>query len=129
MTRQAFTRVLLSLLLLITQQMAASHAMSHWGAMLGAGQAQGQTQTLGQVQQQAREHRADGGESELSRAFALDQTCDQCLAFAQLAAPLGNTPRAFAPPDLAAAAIASAASQPACARTVCAFRSRAPPQA
>jgi len=123
MTRQAFTRVLLSLLLLITQQMAASHAMSHWGAMLGAGQ--GQTQALGQVQ----DHRADGGESELSRAFALDQTCDQCLAFAQLAAPLGNTPRAFAPPDLAAAAIASAASHPACARTVCAFRSRAPPQA
>lgn len=119
MTRQAFIRVLLSLLLLITQQMAASHALSHWGATLG-GKKQGHTQV----------HQSEGeGESDLSRAFALDQTCDQCLAFAQLVGPLGNTPRAFAPPDLEATAFAASAGHSACARTICAFRSRAPPQA
>ena len=109
MTRQAFVRILLSLLLLITQQMAASHAMSHWGA-------------------RATVHLADDG-SDLSRAFALDQGCDHCLAFAQLAGPLVSSARFFAPPAMVARASAGAASLPAGARTVCAFRSRAPPQA
>lgn len=118
MTRQAFNRILLSLLLLITQQMAASHAMSHWTAAMG----------LGKGAATAQAHQA-AETSDLSRAFALDQSCDQCLAFAQLVGPLSNTPRAFVPPDMVAIAIATAVGQPACARTICAFRSRAPPQA
>ena len=118
MTRQAFNRILLSLLLLITQQMAASHAMSHWSSALGLGKAAAQAHQS-----------ASAGDSDLSRAFALDQSCDQCLAFAQLVGPLSNTPRAFAPPDMVAIAISTAVGQPACARTICAFQSRAPPPA
>ena len=116
MTRPAFFRILLSLLLLLTQQMAATHAMSHWSTLAGAPEA-------------SQAHQRGSDESDLSRAFALDQTCDQCLAFAQLAGPLGHTPRAFAPAELVSAAAVASLDQPACARTICVFRSRAPPQA
>jgi hypothetical protein len=117
MTRPAFFRILLSLLLLLTQQMAATHAMSHWSARAGVAEA---SQSHG---------RESDSESSLSRAFALDQTCDQCLAFAQLAGPLGHTPRAFVPVELVSGAAIASLDQPSCARTVCVFRSRAPPQA
>lgn len=114
MTRQAlFLRVLLSLLLLVSQQMATSHAMSHWGAALSGGQAQAHS---------------GGDAKDLSSAFAQDPTCDQCLAFAQLAGPLGSHPRGFAAVDLVDVVIGNGTHQPACARTVCAFHSRAPPQ-
>ena len=129
MTRQAFYRILLSLLLLITQQMAASHAMSHWGAMLGA--ASSQARLLGGPA-------ADGAanvaanvddETDLSRTFALHHSCDKCLELAQFVAPLAGKPTAFAAPDLVDVAISTTVDHPATARTVCAFRSRAPPQA
>lgn len=127
MTRQAFTRILLSLLLLMSQQMAATHAMSHWSTRLGGAQG-GTVQALSLASSLASPHKSEA-ESDLSRAFALDQTCDQCLAFAHMVGPLGHTPRTFAPPDLVGNAVLAAAGQPACARTLCAFRSRAPPLA
>lgn len=111
MTRQAFIRVLLSLLLLISQHMATSHALSHW------------TGTLGGV---AAVH--DTGD-DLSSAFAQDQTCNQCLAFAQLAGPIGSTVRAFAAPELLSAAIVHAEAVLAVSRIILGFQSRAPPQA
>ncbi|MES2153041.1 MAG: hypothetical protein V4508_24955 [Pseudomonadota bacterium] len=114
MTRHSIVRVLLSLLLLMSQQMATSHAMSHLGTARAA----------------AALVRAHTGElDDVAKALAQDQTCNQCLAFAQLAAPLGNTPRMFAPAELVASVRAAAASQPGCARTVCVFQSRAPPVA
>ncbi len=112
MTRQFFVRILLSLLLLMSQQMAAAHALAHAGAGLLGGSAL--------VHDDA---------SDLSSAFAQDPTCGQCLAFAQLASGLGNTPRAFAPLERLARANLSADAQAACARTVCASQARAPPQA
>jgi len=113
MTRQAFIRVLLSLLLLISQHMAASHALSHWTATLpnGAG---------------AQVH---GAGADLSSAFAQDQTCNQCLAFAQLTGPLGSSARAFAASDLLSMAVLSADIVTAVSRIILGFQSRAPPQA
>ena len=79
----ALTRVLLSLVLLLSQQMAMTHALSHWSSQLG-----------GQVAQQA------AVDSELSSAFAHDRSCAQCLGLAQLASPLPNTPRQFVAPEM-----------------------------
>ena len=112
MSRQSFIRLLLSLLLLVSQQMASTHALSHWRA------------TLAGTSVQAHQDGAD-----LSSAFAQDPTCDQCLAFAQLAAPVGLTPRAFAVPGQLANGLASAEPQASCARPLCAFQPRGPPQA
>lgn len=113
MMRLAFFRVMLSLLLLVSQQMATAHALSHWRASLDSS---------GQVQIQEQDE-------DLSSSFAQDQTCKQCLAFAQLAVPIGCSHRAFAAPDLVSMAVASEEAHSAIARTRICFRSRAPPQA
>ncbi len=111
MSRQAFVRVLLSLLLLVSQQLAVSHAMSHVGSMLAAAA------------------HDDGDNSALAKAIALEQSCHQCLAFAQLAGPLGSSPRSFAALDLVDVARIEGSTDLRCARTVCVFQPRAPPQA
>jgi hypothetical protein len=112
MTRRHMIRVLLSLLLLVSQQMAFAHVITHWSGQRGA--------TAGHVA------RGDGG---VSDAFAKDQVCSQCLAFAQIAGAVGNCPRSFAPPALGSYAIACAPEHSVHARTVVAFHSRAPPAA
>lgn len=111
MTRQSFVRLLLSLLLLMSQQMATSHVMSHWST--------GQQASAGAHQ--------DG--SALARAVAQDQSCDQCLAFAQLAGPLASHAHGFAYADPGITLAAAIAPQPARARLLRAFEPRAPPQA
>lgn len=112
MTRRSVTRVLLSLLLLLSQQMAMSHAVAHWsGRALPAA-----------VQHQS----ADGS---LSKSVAQDQWCDECLAFAQIAGAVGSSTRTFAPFNPGADPLPAIAGHSPCARTVCAFRSRAPPAA
>lgn len=78
MSRKLAIRFMLSLLLLLSQQMVVSHAMSHW-----AGAAH--------VQQAGEE------DSRLSAAVAQDQSCDQCLALAQLAGAVGSEPFRFVP--------------------------------
>ena len=112
MTRQLFTRILLSLLLLLSQQMALSHAMSHVTAALSPLTVQ-----------------SGDDANELSSAIAQDKSCHQCLAFAQLVGPLSNTPRAFAAPDLRDTVPVIALTDARVLRTVCVFHSRAPPQA
>jgi hypothetical protein len=114
MSRQAFFRVLLSLLLLVSQQMAMSHALSHFSAAAASLSASA-TQ--------------EDDERDLSSAVAQDKSCHQCLAFAHLTGPLGNTPRAFAAPDLLDIAPFTALAAPRCVGAVCPFQSRAPPQA
>lgn len=114
MTRRALIRVMLSLLLLMSQQMALTHGLSHWAGSLAA---------------QAVEGADDAEDGSLSRSAAQGQTCHQCLAFAQLASVLSNTPRYFAGGDPGSFAVASSADRPRCVHTVCGFRSRAPPAA
>jgi len=109
MMRRCIVHVLLSLLLLVSQQMAFAHAMSHWTGRL----------VYAPV--------AAGEDRELAKAVAQDQSCNQCLALAQLATPVGSTLRQFVGPDLQTEAVAARAMRGAVARTVCAFHSRAPP--
>ena len=111
MTRQAFIRVLLSLLLLVSQQMASSHVMSHLAGALDRTAAM-------QLQP---------GDDGLSAALAQDQTCSHCLAFAQLSGALGSKAQVFALPDQTSFRIAAGATQHSGARTIFAFQSRAPP--
>ncbi len=108
MNRRAITRVLLSLLLLITQQFAFAHAMSH----------------LASARQQASQpHEV----RETAKALAQDQTCSQCLAFAQLASPLGHAPCQFVATMLATDVLATSTATCVAARTTLSFESRAPP--
>jgi hypothetical protein len=112
MTRRNMIRVLLSLLLLVSQQMAFSHVITHWSGQRG--------DTAGHVAR---------GDGNVSDAFAKDQVCSQCLAFAQIAGAVGNCPRSFAPPASPSGAIALSPEHTVDARIVVAFRSRAPPAA
>jgi hypothetical protein len=112
MTRQALIRVLLSLLLLISQHMAAAHALTHWSGTLS-----GSSATHASVS------------DDLSSSFAQDPSCSQCLALAQLAGPLGSTARTFVLPELSSAAVITADTVSAAFRILLAFQSRAPPQA
>jgi hypothetical protein len=73
MSRRIAIRFMLSLLLLLSQQMALTHAMSHWAGS-------------SHVQQLAGEE-----DSRLSAAVAQDQSCDQCLALAQIAGAVGSS--------------------------------------
>lgn len=114
MTRRFLIRTLLSLLLLISQQMAVSHAMTHWA---------GSRDGAAQLDKAAGQHQERG----MSSAFAQDQTCEQCLAFAQIASAVGSPARTFAADGAASCAVGSSATQPGCARTTCVFQSRAPP--
>jgi hypothetical protein len=110
MNRRSAIRVLLSLLLLLSQQMALSHNAWHWKSALA--------QSM---------HVHEDGDDRLAKAFAADQTCDQCLAFAQIASALGSTPNTFAVPRVISSTVVRSASQAPCLRTVCPFQSRAPP--
>lgn len=67
MTRRFAFRLLLSMVLLLSQHMALAHAISHWA---------------GSVRAPAAVVQDDG--SELSRAVAEDPACAKCLAFAQV---------------------------------------------
>jgi hypothetical protein len=114
MNRRSLIRVLLSLLLLLSQQMAISHAMTHWAGSRGGA---------------AQLHKAASGQEQrgVGAAFAQDQTCEQCLAFAQIASAVGSSPRCFAFDSAATCATGASATQPGCARTTCVFQPRAPP--
>ncbi len=115
MTRQAFIRVLMSLLLLFTQQMATSHVISHWNGSL-------ETPSLAQLAQPA-------GESDSSNPLAKDQSCNKCLVFAQLGAPLPSSSATYEAPELASLPVDGVLVAAAHARTILAFQSRGPPQA
>ena len=112
MKRAFVLRVLLSLLLLVTQQMAVGHAMSHW---------------TGSADTAARVH-ADVKHKPAS-VYADDQGCSQCLAYAQLASAVGSPTHAVPVFDVASLAPAVPTLFTECVRTVCVFQSRAPPQA
>jgi len=114
MMRRRLVHVLLSLLLLVSQQMAFAHAMSHWTGKLGTALA-----VAAAVQTDP--------DSDLSSAVAQDRSCFQCLAFAQMASAIGSTPRQFAPLDLQAERSIALATTERAPSTVCAFHSRAPP--
>ncbi|QYF93200.1 hypothetical protein KY495_21345 [Massilia sp. PAMC28688] len=115
MTRHALFRVLLSLLLLASQHMATAHVLSHWS---------------GSIERSAQAH--SGSESAApgsATALALDQSCHQCLAFAQLGGPLATPYFAFPLPACGSLPVFGAEVAAAHARTILAFHSRGPPHA
>jgi hypothetical protein len=113
MSRQSIIRILLSLLLLLSQQMAISHGMTHWVGNQG-----------GAAQLHEAGHHDDAG---VSSAFAQDQTCEKCLAFAQITGGIGATQRCFIADSGASCATGPSPTEPGCARTHCAFQPRGPP--
>ena len=120
MMRRRLVHVLLSMLLLVSQQMAFAHAMSHWTGKLGA------THAVAALVQAAQSAQSDQ-DRDLSSSVAQDRSCFQCLAFAQMASAIGGTPRQFAPLDLQAERVIALATTERAPRTVCVFHSRAPP--
>jgi hypothetical protein len=110
MIRRRLIHVMLALMLLVTQHMAISHAMAHWANA---------RETAGNTHQ--------GADVRAAKSLAQDQTCDKCLAFAQIASAVGS-------PSGNAMAIAESSVEVAprvcntgVQRCVVVFRSRAPP--
>jgi hypothetical protein len=113
MSRRLPVHVLLSLLLLISQLMAGTHAYTHWPS----------------APQLAAAAQAAEGNDEASKSLASDHGCGLCLTAANLASALASPSYAlFAEGGSHAAAAAPAALAPALP-TALAYRSRAPPQA
>jgi hypothetical protein len=112
--RRPIVFVLLSLLLVLTQQMGFTHALSHWSG-------QRTTETAQLTAQQGDD--VDGA----PKAQSFDQSCEQCLAFAQIGTPLNVQVHSFSVTGNAASAVAPVQALALCQRTVCVFHSRAPP--
>jgi hypothetical protein len=112
---RSLVHVLLSLLLLVTQQLSLGHGYTHWTEA---------DDTL--VQQTAAD--TDDGSGKLPKP-GLHDLCGQCAASAQIAFALPSSLRQFVPAELAYAAPAVPATPGICLLTACPFQSRAPPQA
>ena len=112
MNRQSIIRVLLSLVLLMSQQMAFTHAMAHWANV--------SNETAGLQSDR-------GGKT--PQGAAHDKLCAQCLDFAQLASPVGTASRVFFVSESGFLYSAPAATSADRSCTVRFFQSRAPPQA
>jgi hypothetical protein len=106
--------VLLSLLLVLSQQLGITHAIAHLSDL-------SQRNTQQQLELSGR------SAGSVSKNLALDQNCDQCLAFAQIANALDTPSYTFPVVEHAAPVAAFAITPSACRRTVCVFQSRAPP--
>jgi hypothetical protein len=112
---RSLVHVLLSLLLLVSQQLSLGHGYTHWAEI---------DETL--VQQATAG--SDDGSDKLPKP-GLHDLCGQCAASAQIAFALPTTLRQFVPAKLAYAAPAVPATPGICLLTDCPFQSRAPPQA
>lgn len=99
---------MLSLLLVLSQQMGMTHALSHWS---------GNRNATAQLEQRP----------DVAKTLALHQSCEQCLAFAQIGAALDTPIHSFPLGGDTAAAILAGGLPELCQRTVCVFLSRAPP--
>ncbi|KGF78645.1 hypothetical protein IA69_29185 [Massilia sp. JS1662] len=114
---RSLVHVLLSLLLLVTQQLSLGHGYTHWAET---------EETL--VQQIAADAGTDDGIDKLPKP-GLHDLCGQCAASAQIAFALPATLRQFVPAELAYAAPALPATPGICLLKACPFQSRGPPQA
>ena len=114
---RSLVHVLLSLLLLVSQQLSLGHGYTHWTEA---------DDTL--VQQTAAAADSDDGTGKPLKP-GLHDLCGQCAASAQIAFALPSTLRQFVPADLAYATPAVPATPGICLLTSCPFQSRAPPQA
>jgi hypothetical protein len=106
---------LLSLLLLLSQQLSLGHAYSHWSAHWNDAQAS-----------QAAQADTQGGKPSKP---VLHEQCGQCAFSVQVAFALPPTVRQFVPADLAYAAPRLAPTPGICLLAACPFQQRGPPRA
>jgi hypothetical protein len=114
---RSLVHVLLSLLLLVSQQLSLGHGYTHWAET---------DATL--VQQIVADADTDDGTGKLPKP-GLHDLCGQCAASAQIAFALPSTLRQFVPAKLAYATPTLPATPGICLLTACPFQSRGPPQA
>lgn len=112
---RSLVHVLLSLLLLVSQQLSLGHAYSHWTDI---------QESL--VQQAAGDDSDDGGKPSKP---GLHEQCGQCAASAQVAFALPATVRQFIPAELAYAVPSLAPTPGICLLAACPFQQRGPPRA
>ena len=113
---RSLVHVLLSLLLLVSQQLSLAHGYTHW------------TEAEDTLVQQVAADTDDDGTGKLPKP-GLHDLCGQCAASAQIAFALPTSMRRFVPAELAYAVPAVPATPGICLLTACPFQSRAPPQA
>jgi hypothetical protein len=111
---RSLVHVLLSLLLLVSQQLSLGHGYTHWTEV---------QETLSQASANARD---DGGK--LPKPV-LHDLCAQCAASAQVAFALPAAIRQFVPAELAYAAPTLPPTPGICLLSDCAFQPRGPPRA
>jgi hypothetical protein len=113
--QRSIVHVLLSLLLLLTQQMSLLHGFSHAGEVRHSS-----APSLGQ---------AGKDRSGKVPKLALHDLCAKCAASAQVAFALPTATRTFLPVELAFSQAGAARASAPCLPTRCVFQSRAPPSA
>jgi hypothetical protein len=112
---RSLVHVLLSLLLLVSQQLSLGHAYSHWNDV---------KESL--AQESAYDPDGNGGKP--TKPVLHDQ-CGQCAASAQVAFALPATVRQFVPAELAYAVPSLAPTPGICLLAACPFQQRGPPRA
>jgi hypothetical protein len=118
---RSLVHVLLSLLLLVSQQLSLGHGYTHWADL---------DDDVAVHALQAAQPQDDGGDgSGKASKPGLHDLCGQCAASAQIAFALPTTVRRFVPAELAYAAPAVPETPGVCLQATCPFQSRAPPQA
>ncbi|MBY0557153.1 MAG: hypothetical protein K2P77_08125 [Burkholderiaceae bacterium] len=120
MVRRHFLHVLLSLLLVFSQQMGYSHALTHAASVAGV------VNVLELADASALEHAEDAGQSGITK-LGFDHSCAQCLAFAQLAAAADTRFHSFPLRDARAVVSPVQPAAPAGVAICCGYHSRAPP--
>jgi hypothetical protein len=115
--QRSIVHVLLSLLLLLTQQMSLLHGFSHANETRLASGAS------------ATEQAGPDSSSGKIRKLALHDLCSKCAASAQVAFALPAMARVFLPVELAFSQVSAQRTPTLCLLTRCVFQSRAPPSA
>lgn len=112
--QRSFVHILLSLLLLLSQQVGMVHGYTHANELQGSGQARIAAE-------------ANGNREGKPAKGALVDLCVQCAASAQMAFALPTVVRLFLPVDVAFNLQPAPRIPALCLLTRCVFDSRAPP--
>jgi hypothetical protein len=113
---RSLVHVLLSLLLLVTQQLSLGHGYTHWSEVREG------------LSQQLEAQTGRDGSGKLPKPV-LHDLCGQCAASAQVAFAMPVVIRRFVPAELAYAVPNIAPTPGICLLAACPFQSRAPPRA
>jgi hypothetical protein len=119
---RSLIHVLLSLLLLVSQQLSLGHGYTHWTEVSSTFSADSSDSIASQAV-------PDDDDTTRVPKPVLHDLCGQCAAGAQLAFALPSQPRSFLPAELAYAAPTAPQTPGICLLADCPFQSRAPPRA